>query len=107
MTDKMEHGEGCTCGCQSANKDDMNITLEFDDGEKVVVEPLFIFNLDGKDYIALVPAEEESDDVYLYKYNELPNDEFEFLDIEDDDEFDQVSAEFERIIEETEGADEE
>ena len=107
MAENTNHGEGCTCGCQDGVKDEsMNITLEFDDGEKVVVEPLFIFNLDNKDYIALAPEDEESEDVYLYIYKELPNDEFEFLDIEDDAEFDKVSAEFERIIEETEGVEE-
>ncbi len=106
MADKINHGEGCSCGCQDGADEDMSITLEFDDGEKVEVEPLFIFSIDNKDYIALVPVDEESDDVYLYIYNELGDEEFEFLDIEDDEEFDRVSAEFERIIDETEGAEE-
>ena len=106
MTDKLEHGEDCTCGCQDSKDEDMKITLEFEDDEKVVVEPLFVFNLDGKDYIALVPEDEESDDVYLYIYHDLADEEFEFLDIEDDEEFDKVCKEFERIIEETEGTEE-
>ena len=106
MTDIKDHGEGCTCGCQDNKDEDMSITLEFDDGEKVIVEPLFIFNLDGKDYIALVPTDEESEDVYLYVYHDLADEEFEFLDIEDDDEFDRVVAEFERIVEEAEGTEE-
>ncbi|MBR3401927.1 MAG: DUF1292 domain-containing protein [Parasporobacterium sp.] len=106
MTDKLEHGEDCTCGCQDSKDEDMKITLEFEDDEKVVVEPLFVFNLDGKDYIALVPEDEESDDVYLYIYHDLADEEFEFLDIEDDEEFDRVCKEFERIIEETEGTEE-
>ena len=105
MTDKLDHGPGCTCGCQD-EAEDMRITLEFDDGEKVEVEPLFLFALDNKDYIALVPADEESDDVYLYRYHDLADEEFEFLDIEDDDEFERVSKEFERILEEAEGLEE-
>lgn len=76
------------------------ITLEFDDDEKVECEPLFIFDVDGSDYIALAPVDETLDDVYLYEYHELNDDEFEFLDIEDDDLFDKVAAEFERIIDE-------
>ena len=76
------------------------ITLEFDDNEKVECEPLFIFDVDGSDYIALAPVDETLDDVYLYEYHELNDDEFEFLDIEDDDLFDKVAAEFERIIDE-------
>lgn len=106
MTDKLDHGEDCTCGCQDGKEEDMKITLEFEDDEKVVVEPLFVFNLDGKDYIALVPEDEESDDVYLYIYHDLADEEFEFLDIEDDEEFDKVCKEFERIIEEAEGTEE-
>ena len=102
-TDKIDRGEELKNETQEEQQEDLSITLEFDDGEKVVVEPLFIFNLDGRDYIALIPTEEESDDVYLYIYHELSDDEFEFLDIESDEEFDRVSAEFERILEESGG----
>ncbi|MCQ2513285.1 MAG: DUF1292 domain-containing protein [Lachnospiraceae bacterium] len=86
----------------SENDEVITITLEFEDDEKVVVEPLFIFEVDGKEYVALAPIDEESDDVYLYEYRELDDDEFEFLDIEDDAEFDKVAAEFERIVDEAE-----
>ncbi|MCQ2530214.1 MAG: DUF1292 domain-containing protein [Lachnospiraceae bacterium] len=86
----------------SENDELITITLEFEDDEKVVVEPLFIFELEGKEYVALAPIDEESDDVYLYEYKELDDDEFEFLDIEDDAEFDKVAAEFERIVDEAE-----
>lgn len=81
------------------------ITLEFDEGDDVVCEPLFIFDFEDQDYIALVPVDEENDEVYLYLYNEFDNGEFEFLDIEDDAQFDRVVAEFERIIEEAEAQD--
>lgn len=85
------------------NQEDVpQITLEFDDGEDIVCEPLFIFDFEEQDYIALVPLEEDNDEVFLYLYNEYDNGEFEFLDIEDDEQFDRVAAEFERIIEEAE-----
>ncbi len=84
------------------NEENITITLEFDNDEKVEAEPLFIFDVNGKDYVALVPVDEEADDVFLFVYNELENDEFEFLDIESDEEFDLVAKEFERIVEETE-----
>ena len=67
------------------------ITLEFDDGEEVDCTPLVVFEVDEKEYIALVPVDEESEDVYLYNYKEIDEDEFEFTDIEDDDEFDTVA----------------
>lgn len=84
------------------NQEDVpQITLEFDDGEDILCEPLFIFDFEEQDYIALVPVEEDNDEVFLYVYNEYDNGEFEFLDIADD-QFDRVAAEFERIIEEAE-----
>jgi len=83
------------------DEDVPTITLEFDD-ESVECEPLFVFEFEGTDYIALWPVDESSDDVYLYEYHELNDTEFEFIDIEDDDLFDRVSEEFERIMEEVE-----
>lgn len=99
MTDKLNHGPDCDCGCQD---DVPQITLEFDDGENIVCEPLFIFDFEEQDYIALVPVDEDNDEVFLYLYNEFDNGEFEFLDIDDDEQFDRVAKEFERIIEEAE-----
>ena len=80
------------------------ITLEFDDGESVECEAIGLFEYEefpDKTYIALAPTDEESDDVYIYVYHELAEEEFELLDIEDDDEFDKVAAEFERLVEES------
>ncbi|MCF0141860.1 MAG: DUF1292 domain-containing protein [Parasporobacterium sp.] len=99
-----EHGPECGCGCE---EEFPVITLEFDDGENVECEPLFVFDYEGKDYIALVPVDEESEEVFIYEYNELGEDEFEFLDIEDDELFDKVTAHFESILEEAEAAEEE
>lgn len=99
MTDKLNHGPDCDCGCQ---EEVPQITLEFDDGENIVCEPLFIFDFEEQDYIALVPVDEDNDEVFLYLYNEFDNGEFEFLDIDDDAQFDRVAKEFERIIEEAE-----
>ncbi len=72
------------------------ITLEFDNGTTEECEVLGIFEVEGKEYVALAAND---DDVYLYAYHELSEDEFEFLDIEDDAEFEKVTAEFERIME--------
>lgn len=98
MTDKIDHGEGCTCGCQDGKEaEEMVFTLDFGEDGIVDTVPYLLFELEGKEYIAMVPVDEESDDVYLFIYNELGDEEFEFLDIEDDAEFDRVVAEFERL----------
>jgi len=77
------------------------ITLEFDDGEDVECEIMGVFDVDGKEYIALIP-EDGSDDVYLYGYKEVGEDEFELEDIEDDAVFEKVVAEFDKIVAEEE-----
>ena len=73
------------------------ITLEFDDDTKVDCEVMGVFPLGEKDYIALIP-DDGTDDVYLYQYQEYDDGTYEILDIEDDDEFGKVAAEFESIM---------
>ena len=72
------------------------ITLEFDDGAEIECEIMGIFDVDGKEYIALIP-DDDTDDVYLYGYKEVSDEEFELIDIEDDAEFEKVAAEFDKI----------
>ena len=100
MADKKDHGPDCKCGCNDTEEVE-KFVLEFDDGEDVEVEPLGIFELDGKEYAALAPTDESQDDVYLYEYKE-GEDGFELIDIESDEEFDKVVAEFERILDDYE-----
>lgn len=73
------------------------ITLEFDDGEVIECEEMGIFDYDCKDYIALIPLD-GSDDVYIYGYKEVGEDEFELVDIEDDALFAKVVEEFDTIM---------
>ena len=73
------------------------ITLEFDDGAEVECEIMGVFDYNGKEYIALIP-DDGTDDVYIYGYKEVGEDEFELVDIEDDSEFEAVVAEFDKIM---------
>lgn len=91
--DKHVHDENCNCGCE--DEADF-ITLEFDDGKEVECEIMGVFEVEGKEYIALIP-DDDTDDVYLYGFKELDDEEFELIDIEDDAEFDKVAAEFDKI----------
>jgi len=97
MTDEKK----CDCGCDCEGKDEERdeadfITLEFDDGEEIECEIMGIFEMAGKEYIALVP-DDETDDVYIYGYLETSEEEFELIDIEDDDEFAKVVEEFDKL----------
>ena len=73
------------------------ITLEFDDGVELECEIMGVFDYNEKEYIALIPLD-DSDDVYIYGYKEVGEDEFELVDIEDDAEFEGAVAEFEAIM---------
>ncbi len=77
------------------------ITLEFDDGVELECEIMGVFDYDGNEYIALIPLD-DSDDVYIYGYKEVGEDEFELVDIEDDVLFEAVVGEFEAIMAEAE-----
>ena len=77
------------------------ITLEFDDGAEVECEIMGVFDCEGGEYIALIPLD-DSDDVYLYGYKEVGDEEFELVDIEDDAVFERVAAEFEAIMDDNE-----
>ena len=74
------------------------ITLEFDDGAEIECEIMGVFDYEGKEYIALIPND-GTDDVYIYGYKEVGEEEFELVDIEDDAEFEKVVAEFDKIME--------
>ena len=69
------------------------LTLEFDDGEEEECI-LGVFDALGKEYIALNPLGTE--DVYLYGYKEYEED-YELIDIADEDEFAKVVKEFEKL----------
>ena len=77
------------------------ITLEFDDGTEIEAEIMGVFEVEGKEYIALIP-DDDTDDVYIYGYKEISDEEFELIDIEDDAEFEKVVEEFDKITAEEE-----
>ena len=70
------------------------ITLEYDDGVEEECGILGVFDALGKEYIALNPLGTE--DVYIYGYKEYEED-YELTDIESEEEFNKVVAEFEKL----------
>ena len=77
------------------------ITLEFDDDTAVDCYVMGTFELGDKEYIALEP-EDGTDDVYIYGYKQISDDEFEIIEIESEEEFDAAAAEFDAIMAEEE-----
>ena len=81
------------------DEDEDFITLEFEENGKVrevECEIMGIFDVEDKEYIALLP-DDGTDDVYLYGYKEISDEEFELVDIVDDAEFDKVAAAFNEL----------
>lgn len=99
--------EKCGCGCGHDHDMEENeletITLTLDDDTELECAVIGIFDvegIEGKEYIALLP--QDDDTVLLYEYKELEDDEIELNTIEDDDEFDKVSSAFDSIFEDEE-----
>ena len=83
----------------------MTVTLTLDDDEVVECAVLTIYEANGKDYIALLPLDEngesESGDVYLYRYAEVDG-EPTLENIEDDDEYEIAADAFYEWMDEQE-----
>ena len=75
----------------------MTLTLEDDTELQCAILGIFdVEGIEGKEYIALLPEDDET--VLIYQYNEIDDDNFELLTIEDDDEFDKVSSAFDSLF---------
>ncbi len=76
------------------------IVLTLDDDTELECAVLEVFPYEDKEYIALVTLDDEQK-VLLYEFSEdLDSGEIEVSMIEDEDEFNRVAEEFERIMEE-------
>lgn len=85
-------------------QEEMTVELELDEGT-VTCSVVTIFSVGEKDYIALLPLDENGDngegDVWIYGYSENPEDpdeEPELRYIEDDEEYEQASDAFDEFL---------
>ncbi|MCR5532239.1 MAG: DUF1292 domain-containing protein [Lachnospiraceae bacterium] len=79
------------------------VTLFLDNDEEVECDVIAIFPARDGEYIALAPQkEDEESQVYLYRFKENPDDETSPIleNIEDDEEFDEVSEAFYEYMDE-------
>ena len=98
--------------------EEMTVELNLDDGSTVVCAIITILEVEGQDYIVLLPLDEngenEDGEVWFYRYSENPDDpneepELGFIDSDDEyeavaDAFDEYldSVEFDEIVDEEE-----
>ena len=84
------------------------ITLTLDDDTEVECEVIGIFEAEGREYIALVPVEEdEESDLYIYRYSEDEEGNPVLDNIESDEEFEKVGEAFDELLDSLELDDEE
>jgi uncharacterized protein YrzB (UPF0473 family) len=84
--------------------DDIRVTLELDEGERECTI-LTIYEVDGQDYIALMPLEEDGSvpdegEVYLYRYAEDADGLPEIGFIESDEEYEAAADRFDELLDE-------
>ncbi len=79
----------------------ITIQLLADDGSAIEQECMIIgvFDVDGQDYIALAPTD-DNETVLIYGYHAVNEEQFQLSDIEDEDTYMKVVAEFNQIISE-------
>lgn len=99
-----EHGSNCNCGQDdcSCNDEALTVTLTLDNDEVVECAVLTIYQAGGKEYIALLPLEEDSEsdeegEVFIYRYTEVDG-EPALENIEDDDEYEIAADAFDEWL---------
>ena len=90
-------------------EEEMTVELELDDGEKVTCAVITILEVNEKDYIALMPLDEngQNDDGEVWFYGSRedesdPNVEPELIFIEDDEEYETVADAFDEFLDNVE-----
>ncbi len=100
MTDKDTNGY---------DDEEMTVELELEDGQIVNCAVITILTVDKKDYIALLPLDENGNnddgEVWFYQYEENENDPHEepkLTYIDDDEEYDNVADAFDEYLDSVE-----
>ena len=104
-----EHNCGCGCGCGEHQHpeeaiEEMTVVLTLDDDEELECVVLTIFEANNREYIALLPIEDEDNeeddeaDVYIYRYKENEGAEPDLENIEDDDEYEIAADAFDEWL---------
>ena len=84
--------------------EEVTVTLTLDDDTELECAVLTIYEVDGKEYIALLPmdeAENEDGEVFIYRYAEVDG-EPTLENIEDDDEYEAAADGFDEWLDEQE-----
>lgn len=89
--------------------EEMTVDIDLEDGSTVTCSIVTILTVENKDYIVLLPLDEngenEDGEVWIYAYKENPedpNEEPEIIYIEDDEEYEKVEDAFDEFLDSVE-----
>lgn len=103
-----EHNHDCNCGHEDCNCSDetLTVTLTLDNDEVLECAVLTIYKVNDRQYIALLPLDEEGDnedgEVFIYRFEEGEDGEPSLDNIEDDDEYEAAADAFDEWLDEQE-----
>ena len=83
------------------NPEDITMILTLDNDEELECSIITILEVEGRDYIVLLPLEgdeAEEGEVFIYRYEEDDKGEPVLSNIENDDEFEKVSDAFDEYL---------
>ena len=82
--------------------EETTVTITLEDDSTIDCVVLTIFEADDREYIAVMPEDENNENVYLYRYRELEDGQPELTNIESDEESEIVSDAFDELLDEQE-----
>lgn len=92
----------CNGDCASCGGEGVTVTLTLDDDSTVECMIVGIFDAGEKEYIALLPLDENGQnsdgEVYLYRYTVSPQGTPELENIESDEEYEIASEAFDELL---------
>lgn len=102
MKENMEfETEGCGCGCghdhDHEHEHHHSVTIELETGEELECPIIDIFEVNEKEYIAILHPVEEI--AMLYGFIDYEDGSIELTEISDDDEYEAVSQAFDTLFE--------
>lgn len=95
------NGACASCGSDCGSDGQATVTLTLDDGTIQECAILTIFPVEEREYIALLPlneqGENEDGEVYIYRYLEV-GEEPQLENIESDEEYEKVADAFDELL---------
>lgn len=101
MSDMNKHTHGCGCGNHEHDHEHEHVhtvTLELENGDELECQIIDIFEVEGKEYIALLHPED--DIAMLYTFKEFEDGSIEIADIGSDEDYNVVAEAFNALMEE-------